>query len=43
MTDNYTGNEWLVYAFHRYSAGTADDIRDVIYRFYGEEDVSIAI
>ena len=24
------------------SADTADDIRDVIYQFYGEEDVSIA-
>ena len=42
MTDNYIVNELLAYAFHRYSADTADDIRDVIYRFYGEEDVSIA-
>ena len=42
MTDNYIVNELLAYAFHRYSADTADDIRDVIYRFDGEEDVSIA-
>ena len=42
MTDNYIVNELLAYAFHRYSGDTADDIRDVIYRFYGEEDVSIA-
>ena len=42
MTDNYIVNVLLANAFHRYSGDTADDIRDVLYRFYGEEDVSIA-
>ena len=42
MNDNYIVNELLAYAFHTYSADTADDIRHVICRFYGKEDVSIA-